>query len=47
MPKYSVLEVILIENPDFDQLALLDTKIEEKVKVSLEEIVHYLENLRK
>ena len=41
-PKYSVIEVVLVEKPDFDDLNLLTQQIEEKVTYYLEEIMSYL-----
>lgn len=45
MPKYSAIEVILVENPDFNNLGKLTKQIETKmVKVS-NEILKYLKEL--
>lgn len=44
MPKYSVLEVILVNNPDFNQLNTLTTAIEEEVIRQTSEILDYLNN---
>ncbi|HCO67659.1 MAG TPA: hypothetical protein DIT04_07895 [Dysgonomonas sp.] len=41
-PKYSELEVVLVEKPDFDDLDLLTQQIEEKVAYYTEEIMSYL-----
>lgn len=42
MPKYSVLENVIVDNPDFDNLDSLTAKIEkETIKIS-NEIVEYL-----
>ncbi|GFD72564.1 hypothetical protein KUL113_19840 [Tenacibaculum sp. KUL113] len=44
MPKYSIIETILVANPDFNNLNVLEDEIESQmVKVS-EEIVSYLKN---
>lgn len=44
MPKYSVLEIIIVENPDFDNLDILTAEIEtETVKIA-EEVICYLLN---
>lgn len=42
MPKYSVLEVILIENPDFNNLSLLTKQIEKELISITNEIIEYL-----
>ena len=42
MPKYSVLETILIENPDFNNLSLLTKKIEKEIIPITDEIIGYL-----
>lgn len=42
MPKYSVLEVILIENPDFNNLSLLTEQIEKEIIPITDEIIGYL-----
>jgi len=45
MPKYSILEAILVENPDFNNLNALTEQIEnEMIKVS-DEILDYLKTL--
>lgn len=45
MPKYSILETTLVENPDFDNLNALTEQIETKmIKVS-DEILDYLKTL--
>ena len=45
MPKYSILETILVENPDFNNLNVLTEQIESKmIKVS-DEILDYLKIL--
>lgn len=41
-PKYSELEVVLVENPDFDDLDTLTAKIEKEVVNYLNEIIDYL-----
>jgi len=45
MPKYSVLEVILIDNPDFDDMDTLTTKVTEKAVCVSEEILKHLKTL--
>ena len=45
MPKYSVLEVILADNPDFDDMDTLTTKVAEKAVCVSEEILNYLKTL--
>ncbi len=45
MPKYSVLEVILIENPDFNNLSLLTEQIEKKIILITDEIIGYLKRM--
>lgn len=42
MPKYSVLEVVLDENPNFDNLEALSTSIENEVRNNIKEIIEYL-----
>lgn len=45
MPKYSILEITLVENPDFNNLNALTEQIETKmIKVS-DEILDYLKTL--
>ena len=44
MPKYSVLETILIENPDFDTVDQLTADIIKKAAAAAEEIEAYLKN---
>ena len=44
MPKYSVLETILIENPDFDAVDQLTAEIIKKAAAAAEEIEAYLKN---
>lgn len=39
MPKYSVLEAIIVENPDFDNLSLLSQKIEKNLIKASDEII--------
>ncbi len=41
-PKYSELEVVLVENPDFDDLETLTAKIKKEVANYLKEIIDYL-----
>ncbi len=45
MPKYSVLEVILENKPDFDNLPLLSQKIENKLIESSNEIISAIKKL--
>lgn len=46
MPRYSILEAILVENPDFNDLNALTELIETKmIKVS-DEILDYLKKLK-
>ena len=46
MPKYSILEAVLVENPDFNDLNALTEQIETKmIKVS-DEILDYLKILK-
>lgn len=42
MPKYSVLEAILIENPDFNNLSFLTMQIEKELISITNEIIEYL-----
>ena len=42
MPKYSVLEVVLVEKPDFNNLDVLTQNIEKQVHCLSEEIIHFL-----
>lgn len=42
MPKYSVLEVVLVESPDFNNLDLLTQNIEKEVICHSEEIINFL-----
>lgn len=44
MPRYSVLEVILADNPDFSQPDILTQKIEKEVIRLTQEIVNYVKN---
>lgn len=44
MPKYSILEVILENNPDFDDLPLLSQKIESKLLDVSNEIIDAINN---
>jgi len=41
-PKYSELEVVLVENPDFDDLDTLTSKISKEVANYLKEIIDYI-----
>lgn len=45
MPKYSILETILIENPDFNNLNTLTEQIETKMIQVSDEILDYLKTL--
>lgn len=45
MPKYSVLEAVLVENPDFDNLDDLTPKISETANTLASEIIHYLQTI--
>lgn len=42
MPKYSVLEFVLVENPDFDKLDMLTQEIEKKATHFLEDIINHI-----
>jgi len=44
MPKYSVLEAILAENPDFNDLESLTRKIEKEAVYQSEKIIDFLKN---
>lgn len=45
MPKYSILESILIENPDFDNIELLTTQIEKRTIQVSDEIINHLKTI--
>ena len=45
MPVYSILEAVLVENPDFNNLAKLTEQIETKMITTSEEILDYLKTL--
>ncbi|CAH2715876.1 hypothetical protein BACCIP111895_03060 [Neobacillus rhizosphaerae] len=45
MPRYSVLETILVDNPDFDSLEKLTEQIEQKAFLEMEIIIEYLKRL--
>ena len=45
MPKYSILELILENNPDFDNLSVLSQKIEKKLIESSDEIINTVKAL--
>ncbi|WP_282042735.1 DUF7000 family protein [Winogradskyella flava] len=45
MPKYSILETTLVENPDFDNLEKLTKQIETKMIKASDEILDYLKTL--
>lgn len=44
MPKYSVLEVILVEYPNFDELDHLTAQIEERIILDTQEIIDYIKH---
>lgn len=44
MPKYSVLEVVLVENPDFNNLDTLTSKIEKEAIILSEEIIDHIKH---
>jgi len=45
-PKYSVLEIVLVENPDFNDCNILTQNIENKVICNVDEITDYIKNLK-
>ncbi len=45
MPEYSILEVALVENPDFNNLDKLTEQIETKMSKASDEILDYLKTL--
>ena len=45
MPKYSILEVILADSPNFDDMDNLTTKVAEKAVCVSEEILNHLKTL--
>ncbi|MDM1362558.1 hypothetical protein HX052_14015 [Myroides marinus] len=45
MPKYSILEAVLVANPDFNNLDVLSKEIEEKMIIVSDEIIEYLKTL--
>ncbi len=45
MPKYSILETTLVENPDFNNLDLLTKQIETQMLKVSEEILDYIKTL--
>ena len=45
MPQYSVLEVTLVDNPDFDDMDTLATRVTEKARCVSEEILAHLKTL--
>ena len=45
MPKYSILEITLVENPDFNNLDSLSEQIETKMIQTSNEILDYLNTL--
>lgn len=44
MPKYSITEVVLVENPDFNQLDVLTSKIKEETTLFAREIIDYIKH---
>ena len=44
MPIYAVLEVILMDNPDFDDMDALTVRVTEEAICATEEILNYLKN---
>ena len=44
-PKYSVLEVVLVDNPDFNNLDILVEEIKNKVNELSDEVITYLNTL--
>lgn len=44
MPKYSVLEVVLVEDPNFNELNNLTSKIEKEVILHTQEIIDYIKH---
>lgn len=44
MPRYSVLEVIIADNPDFDRLDILTQSIQEEATKFTAEIINYLKS---
>ena len=46
MPKYSVLEVTLVENPNFDDLETLTQEIEKRVFLFSKDIIAYLKRIK-
>jgi len=47
MPKYSVIEMVLVETPDFDNVAALTAEISTKALCFSEEIIGHLKTLRR
>ncbi|MBT3180121.1 MAG: hypothetical protein HOB40_08995 [Candidatus Marinimicrobia bacterium] len=45
MPKYSVIETVLVENPDFNNLELLTEKIKNRAIQISDEITDYLKTI--
>lgn len=45
MPRYSVLETILVDNPDFDSLDSLTQEIEAKAMSEVDTIIIYLQTM--
>ena len=45
MPQYSVLETILVRNPDFNNLDLLAQQIENAMIYESDEIINYIEKI--
>ncbi|MEL6945458.1 MAG: hypothetical protein AAFO82_22625, partial [Bacteroidota bacterium] len=46
MPKYSILEAIIEEEPNFDELPLLSQRIEERLIETSNEIINTIDNLK-
>ncbi len=44
MPKYSVLEVVLVEDPNFNELNNLTSKIEKEAILHTQEIIDYIKH---
>lgn len=44
MPKYSVMEVVLVENPDFNELDMLASKIKKEAILFTQDIIDYIKH---
>ena len=44
MPQYSILEVVIIDNPDFNNLELLIQKIHKNIVQVTDEVIDILKN---